>query len=294
MPFDQAEFIDGDRIEQEELTWGYVRLGAGLGWREQVGPYQDNMRSASLTLEPGYFFFDRGNSVANDFVTPESNFETRLHARFRWDVLERNILELAHQGYALGADAVVAHRSDWEDWGRNGQQDGNGHQQYAFANAYIRTAGAVPGLQSNERHRLLTSLYGGIGNNLDRFSAPRLGGAPQSDEYGSLASPRIPGALIREFFPNHYAVAAGEYRYETTFFSYVGLRGSVAYLDRNRLRNSGQINRENDVLGSVGMRLTTGFLFETRLQLEYNYNTAVVRDDDFGGHNVVFLLSGSF
>ena len=294
VPFDQAEFIDGDRIEQEELTWGYVRFGAGLGVQDQIGPYQDNIRSASLTVEPGYYLFSRGNSVANDFVTPQSNFETRLHARFRWDDLERNLLELAHQGYAFGADLVIAHRSEWEDWGRNGQEDGDGHQEYGFANAYVRTASGVPGLQQNERHRFLTSAYGGIGNNLDRFSAPRLGGAPQSDEFGALASPRIPGALVREFFPNHYAVAAGEYRYEATFFSYIGLRGSVSYLDRNRLRNNGQIKRENDVLGSVGGRLTTGFLLETRLQLEYNYNTAVVRDSDFGGHNVVLHISGGF
>lgn len=294
VPFDQAEFIDGNRIEQEELTYGHVRLGAGLGWREAIGPgYQDNMRAASLTLEPGYFYFNSGDSVASDFVTPESNFETRLHARLRWDALERNLLELAHQGYAFGADFVLAHRSDWDDWGRNGQEDGDGHQQYGYANAYLRTASGIPGVAS-ERHRFLSSLHGGVGNNLDRFSAPRLGGAPQSDEYGAIARPVIPGALVREFFPNHYAVATAEYRYEATFFSYVGLRGSLAYLDRKRRRGGADFPRENDVLGSIGARVTTGFLFETRLQMEYNYNTEVIRDNDAGGHNVVLHVSGSF
>ena len=291
VPFDQAEFVDGNRIEQEELTWGYVRAGVGVGWRGQTQPgYQDNMRSVSLAIEPGYFYFSRGNSVADDFVTPESTPEIRLHTRLRWDALERNLLELAHQGFATGADFVAAHRSDWDSWGRNGEESGSGHQQYGFASAYLRTASGVPGALANEKHRVLTALHAGVGNNLDRFSAPRLGGAPQADEYGALARAGIPGALVREFYPNHYAIATGEYRYEATFFSYVGLRGSVTYLDRNRLHN-GDIQRDNDVLGSVGVRLTTGFFFETRLQMEYNYNSGVIRNSDEGGHNVVLHLS---
>lgn len=293
IPFDQSEFVDGERIQKQELTWGYVRLGGGIGWREQVSPgYQDNMRAASITIEPGYFFASRGNSDRNDFVTPQSNFETRLHARFRWDALQRNLVNLAHHGFAMGADLVTAHRSDWDDWGVNSREDGSDHQNYSYATAYIVDATGVPGVAST-KHRFISSFHGGVGKNLDRFSAPRVDGGPQSYEYSAIARPVIPGALIREFFPNHYAVATGEYRYQATFFTYVGLRGSVSYLDRNRLRD-GDIRRADDVLGSVGVRVTTGFLFDTRVQLEYNYNTGVVRNSDFGGHNVIFHVSGSF
>ena len=39
VPFDQSEFIDGERIQREELTWGYVRTGFGVGYRKNQGSH---------------------------------------------------------------------------------------------------------------------------------------------------------------------------------------------------------------------------------------------------------------
>jgi len=156
----------------------------------------------------------------------------------------------------------------------------------------IRTLAAVPGVDS-ERHRLLTTTYAGAGGGLDRFSAPRVGGGPQGDEYLSISRPVIPGAQLQEFYPEHYAIAIAEYRYEPIFFSYLGLVGSVAWLDRDRIRSSG-IERQDDTLGSIGGRMSTGFFGNSRLQLEYHYNFGLVRDGEFGGHTLIFSVSGSF
>ena len=43
-----------------------------------------------------------------------------------------------------------------------------------------------------------------------------------------------------------------------------------------------------------GFDETTGFLFETLLQLDYNYNFGVLRRGDYGGNEVTFHVSKSF
>ena len=75
-----------------------------------------------------------------------------------------------------------------------------------------------------------------------------------------------------------------EYRYELFFFTYLSARGSVQWLDRDRLELDNEIHRGDDTLTSLGARLTTGFLFKTRLQFDYNYNFDVIRDDQRGGN----------
>jgi hypothetical protein len=41
-------------------------------------------------------------------------------------------------------------------------------------------------------------------------------------------------------------------------------------------------------------RITTGFLFKTQLQLDYNYNFDVIREGDRGGSEVIVHVSTSF
>ncbi len=81
----------------------------------------------------------------------------------------------------------------------------------------------------------------------------------------------------------------GDYIYEYA----AGARASVAYLDRDR-RLNGIIERQDDVLASIGTRITTGFIFRTRLQIDYNYNFGVIRQGDFGGHEILFHWSKDF
>jgi hypothetical protein len=210
-PVAQGEYVDGHPDDARELAWGRVHVGVGLGYRIGVNPGKaDNMFATSLTFEPGYLFSDKGSDTADDFVQPVNTFEERIHWRVRWDALERNLLELAHRGFAAGMDTIAGHRESWKDWGIDGEESAKDGRDYLSWTGYVRAATGVPGL--NEQHRLVFGVHGGAGSNLDRFSAPRVGGGPESDEYGSIAYPVLPGALPNEFFPEHYAIATLEYR----------------------------------------------------------------------------------
>jgi hypothetical protein len=295
LPFAQYELLDGESVKSEELYWGYVRPGFGLGYRRDVSPgHPDNMLAVDLTIEPGFLYFASASNTAHDYVVPESTFELREHLQIRWDAFERNLLSLPHQGFAAGADLIHGDRFDWKNWGVNGSQSADGGRDYLSFAGYILAAGGVPGVDS-DRHRLLGSLHGGVGYNLDRFSAPRVGGGVQTmgEEYGSTWRPILPGSVIQEYFPKHYLVAAGEYRWEALFFTYLSLDASVGWLDRMRQIGTG-ISTKNDVFSSLGARLTTGFFFNTRMQLSYNYNFAEIRNGGYGGHEVVLHFSRDF
>jgi hypothetical protein len=291
-PAAKPEYVDGNPDHAQELTWGRMHFGVGLGYRTSVYPGKaDNMFATSLLFEPGYLFSDASSDTAPNFVQPVNTFEERLHWRVRYDALERNLLELAHRGYALGMDAIAGHRNSWKDWGLDAEQSGADGRDYLSWTGYVRAATGVPGL--NEQHRLVFGVHGGVGSDLDRFSAQRVGGGPEADEYGSVPYPVIPAALPTEFFPAHYAIATLEYRFEPIFFVYLGIEGSIAYLDLDHRTSSG-IEREDDVLKSIGARMTTGFVFETRLEVEGHYNFDLVRDGHLGGYAITFHISRNF
>lgn len=291
-PVPSAETVDGVRIDEEELYWGSVQPGIGVGYRRQLTERNENMLAVSLIGEPGLLYFDSGDDTADDFVEPSDTFEGRARLRLRFDLMERNLLELAHRGVSAGGDAVYGYRSDWDDWGRRAQEDASDTRDYVAVSGYVRGASGVPFVDS-ERHRLILTVHGGTGDDLDRFSTFRLGGGPSGDEYDAVSRPLLPGAVIRELSADHYAIGLAEYRFEAIFFTYLSVRSSISYVDRQRLRR-GRIRHDDDTLFSIGGRITTGFVFRTQLQLDYNYNFDVIRRGDRGGHEVVFHLSRAF
>jgi hypothetical protein len=293
IPFDQSELVDGEDIAYEELTWGVVRPGVGLSYRRQVAPgEQDNMFEATLLAEPAFLYFHGGNDKADDYRVPRDTFEMRGHLRVKWDAMARNLLDLEHEGVALGMDAFAGRRTNWEDYGFPGENPASRSRKPWLVSIYGVGATGVPFVE-DERHRLVATVQAGLGGDLDRFSAPRVGGGPVGTEYGSIGRPVFPGSSIEEFFPSHYAIATAEYRYELFFFTYLSLRASAAWLDRDRFRD-GVVHRGDDVLVSVGPRVTTGFLFGTRLQLEYAYSPDLHRDGHAGGSEVMLEITKSF
>jgi hypothetical protein len=309
VPIDNAQWADGERLQAAELRKGWVRGALGLGYRRQLKPgwrtpvftdrvdpqKPDNMFSIALLAEPKYLYFSERNSDPR-FVVPQDTFELDGKVALRWDALERNLLELAHSGYAVGFDATYGWRANWEDWGINRSERAERGRYPKLFQTYAVAATGVPGL--GERHRWLQLVHAGWGWGLDRFSQPRVGGGPGGQEFGSLSRPLLPGADISEFTPNkHYAIALSEYRYELFFFTYLSARGGIAWLDRDRLTalgDTGPIHHQNDFLVPVGAGITTGFLFKTQLQLDYNYNFDVIREGERGGSEVVLHVSKSF
>lgn len=300
VPFPQSELVDGKELKTEQLLWGYIRPGFGIGWRRQVWPgNQDNMLAADLTIEPGFLFFAKGSDTARNFTAPRDTPELRAHLQVRWDALRRNLIKLPQEGYAAGADLVYGYRPGWRDWGIDRAQAASGGREYASFAGYFLAAGGVPWVPLaplvKERHRLIGAIYGGSGYHLDRFSAVRVGGGPNpfGEEYGSTYRPILPGSAIYEFSPQQYLLATVEYRYQPAFFACIGLDASAGWLDRFR-RTGTQIVKKNDVLPAIGTRLTTGFFFDTLLQIAYNHNFGVVRENSFGGNEILINISGEF
>jgi len=293
IPISQTEVIDGKEVFSDSLHWGYIRPGIGLGYREQIGPYNDNMFAVDFIVEPGVLYFGRSGDTASNFITPENTFEIRTRLELRRDELTRNILNMAHTGYAAGANLLYGHRATWNNWGINGQEDGDG-RNYTEFEAYWLGASGVPFVES-ERHKLLGYFHGGVGHNLDRFSAERVGGGPnpKGDSYSEIWRPLLPGAQIYEFFPENYAIAAAEYRWEATFFTYLSAGGGVGTLNPLRQTNQG-IKRKQTIYPFAGAQLVTGFLGDTRITLTYTRNWGVNRNGKSGGNELMAWIAGTW
>ncbi len=298
LPWASGELVDGLVDDGEKLHWGYVRAGIGPGWRRRTAPFgQENMLASDVLFEPGLLYFGRDDRTDPGYQVPDSTPELRLRWVLRYDGIERNLLELPHAGVAIGADAVFGYRVRSEDWGRAGADFHRGDHDYTQATAYAFFITGVPGLStaSLERHRLYASLHGGLGDGLDRFSAQRVGGGPdlRGAEYETTARPWLPGAAYSEYFPDHYMIGSLGYRRELGFFAHLDVGGTVAWLDRDRMRSAGR-EREDETLVAFSVRLSSGFIGRTLLQLGYGHNFDVVRDGERGGDEFTLMVTGRF
>ncbi|MCH9698082.1 MAG: hypothetical protein K0U68_08275 [Gammaproteobacteria bacterium] len=297
VPLAQNEIIDGRDDEDQELIWGYIRPGFGVGYRTNVAPFhEDNMFAADFIIEPGYMYFGDSNTGAG-FRDPQDTLELRTRLQVRMDAMTRNILSLPASGFIAGSDVVYGHRFNWEDWGINGNNDGSEGRNYASATAYAAVAGGLPFL--SKRHRLIGRLNGGFGHQVDRFNhtpTTRLYGGinPVAEEYHTGYIPTLPAGAMLEFYPKRYAIAYGEYRYATTFFSFAHLYGGAAYLNAKRIKSAG-VRREEALMPFIGARFTTGFLGDTRLVLDAAHNFGLKRKNNgHGGTQLVVSISGQF
>ena len=155
----------------------------------------------------------------------------------------------------------------------------------------------MPGLSSElqERNRVTASVHAGLGDGLDRWSAQRVGGGPdlRGSEYETTVRPWLPGATYNEFFPDQYLVASAGYRRELAFFAHLDIGGTIAWLDRDRQRGGG-VARENDTLTALSVRLSSGFIGRTLLQVGYAHAFDVVRDGERGCDQLTVMVSGRF
>lgn len=296
IPFGRSEYVEGQRIQQADLEWNHVFAGFGVGYRTSLSPWhQDNAFEFTLTYEPGYRWFDRSAKTSDTFTVPRDTYEGRVHARLRVDKFERNLLELLHQGWAVGGDALYGHRANWRAWGNGGfpTPDSQDERTFMMASLYAAMAGKVP-MVSNERHRLVATVYGGIGKDLDRFSTFRLPGRPTGYEWEALSRPLIPGLAFNELFPRKYGIANLTYRYEALFFLFPYIRGTWAAVERARFQRDGSIRNEVDMLPAVGGGVVSGAPWGSQIEINYSYNFGIFRDRDgpeMGGHSVLLFWS---
>ncbi len=299
IPFATTEVIDGEDLEFTSLESGRTELWVGLGFWQLVAPGEvDNQLRIDLFYKGAYDYF-RSSDDTNFINVPPDTYVHGLHARVRLDMIERNILELPHAGFALGADFEFLRRDTWEDTGLF-EADGSRQfperktRDYMRVTAYAVLAGGVPWL--SEKHRLLGQLHWAWAphDTLDRHSAFRLGGGPQATEYGDLARSPYPAANFDQF-PMHYGlIATVEYRYEVLFFLYLHLRLTLAYAKIPTFDGTGGPPNATDFVTELGetysVAVTSGFLWDSLIHLEVAYDTGSVRAGDDG---VTVLVSWS-
>jgi hypothetical protein len=281
-PFDRAEYIEGLRITPEELRSYQAHLGAGVGARIPIAPgQQDNHLEVALSYEAGYLSFGRGEDADPAFIVPRDTYEGRIHLRLRSDALERNFIELPHKGVAMGLDAYHARRESWDDWGGpvTGLHDGRQGKEWNALSLFVVAGTPVPFVRS-ERHRFVTSFYGGAARDVDRFSAFRLGGGPLTADWEALARPVLPAVALEEITSSAYAILNVEYRYELLFFAFLRIRGTLAQVDRLRFAEGGGTVRRTEPMNALAVGVTTGFLWHSQLELGYGYNFGVLRQRD--------------
>jgi hypothetical protein len=278
-PFGRSEYVEGQRIQDVEIQWNYVYAGLGIGYRKVLPPgHQDNALEISLTYEPGYRWFQRSKHTAPGFILPGDTYEGRVHFRVRADALDRNLMELPHRGFAFGGDLLYGHRAHWQNWGGVAfdapavQQERN----YLAGSVYAVAAGRVPFVAS-ERHRLVATASGGIGKDLDRFSAVRLPGRPIGYEWGALSLPMMPGVAFTELFPRRYGIIDLTYRYEALFFLYPYIRGTYGLVERPRFAETGRIKMQTESLPAVGGGIVCGAPWNSQVELNYRYNFGIFR-----------------
>ncbi|HEV8328509.1 MAG TPA: hypothetical protein VGQ08_13590 [Nitrospiraceae bacterium] len=278
-PLGRSEYVEGQRIRASELEWSYAFAGFGVGYRLPFNPFeQDSAINLVLTYEPGYRWFQGTKETSAQYGVPKDTYEGRIHGKIRWDALLRNLMELPHRGFSMGGDAIYGHRARWNAWGGApfDTPDFKNEQTYTLVYAYAVFASGLPAIESDQ-HRLITSLYGGIGKDLDRFSAFRLPGRPTGFEWEALSLPMMPGVQFNELFPRRYAIASVTYRYEALFFLYPYVSVTYSLVERPRFTPQG-IRNSTDSLPAVSGGVVTGAPWKSQIELNYSYNFGIFRD----------------
>ena len=293
-----TEVIDGEEIEGTAMEWGWSSAWIGAGLRERIWPFNvDNEFRLEVFYKAGYYYFDRKDDLLDSIDVPPDTLVHGLHARLRVDMLQRNLLELPHEGVAFGGDVELVRRDRWPKFGQlyglvPDPPRGRETRDYLRTWGYFVLAGRPPFL--SERHRFMLRVQGGWSpaDDLDRFSAFRLGGGPLPKEASDLPRVTFPGALFGQFISQRYGIATLEYRYELLFFLYLHFRGSVLYTRAPEFAPGG-LRFENTFGYSASAAVTSGFVWESQLHVAYSLGGDVVRGGEVG-HTVLLLWSKSF
>ena len=284
IPLGRSEYVEGQMIQDVEVVWNYIFAGFGIAYRKLMSPgHQDNALELSLTYEPGYRWFRGSGDASPNFIVPNDTYEGRVHLRLRNDALERNLMELPHRGYAIGGDFFYGHRAKWGRWGgvAFGNPDAERERDYIMGSLYVLTATGIPWIKS-ERHRLLLSFNGGIGQDLDRFSTFRLPGRPTGYEWEALALPILPSVAFNELFPTRYAIVHATYRYEALFFLYPYIRGLWGLVEQPRFQPDGTIRNQMDAMPAVSAGVVSGAPWRSQIEVNYSYNFGIYSDRSGG------------
>jgi hypothetical protein len=297
IPFADVDVQDGKKVNSSSVLWGTITGWLGAGIRIPVAPCQpENDLRLQLFYQGGYFYNGRTKDTGSDVQLPPDTFFHGIRFRARYDGLQRNIMELPHEGWAAGGDLEWTRRDNWSNETIGGMTFTQAEtQDYLKLSSYLIGATGIPYL--SERHRFVGYLHAGFSpvGKLDRFSAFRVGSGPFPYESYDLYRVPYPGAFYNSFPVTDYVIATLEYRLELLFFMYLHLRGTFAWgANRPDFSSDGlnlRLSSTDSEAFSVG--LTSGFFKDSQLYLEYAYDTKLLRNG-IGGSSFTVLWSKSF
>lgn len=312
IPFASNEIIDGDSLDYTSLEWGWTRAHVGGGYRRRIWPFNiDNDFKIQLSYQASYYYFKASKTLTGKIdgvpvFPPNSPPDTYVHGlrlKVAADMIQRNILEMPHYGIAIGSDLALLRRDRWEDMGLilpNGKQqfEKSDTRDFLRLSGYLIAAVPIPFL--SERHRVVAQVHAGWmpSEDADRFNGFRLGGGPQPTETNDLGRSPYPGATFDQFVSTRYLLGTLEYRYEIFFWMYLHLRATAGWA---RVPTFSKVPGAplapvrfitgNGQTFSGG--LTSGFLWDSVLSVEYSYDTGALRGGE-RGHGFSVVWSKSF
>ena len=297
IPGGQTETLNNQEIKGSSVEWGTLAASVGPGLRFKVAPYQvDNDLRIQLLAKAGYFYNGRDSDTNIFTKLPPSTPTVGAKLRIRYDGLRRNLLELPHEGFALGVDLDANRRTNWDDFGntRGTMFKKSDTQDYQQFSAYGIMATGIPGL--SEKNRIFVSAHGGYmeTKGADRYNAFRIGGGPLPGESDDLFRPNYPGTMFNNVIASNYAMVAVEYRRELTFFMYAHLRETWIWADRavaDAFSNTVSFQEKHGAATTVG--IDTGFLWDSSLYFDWSWDDGFIRDGK-PGHGFILTWNKNF
>ena len=280
LPWERAEVVQGTEVRAGELKWLQARVGAGLALHGPLGARESyNGIDGALTVEAGALWFANGPNTAPGYLLPTDTLETRLHFRFRADSLERNILGLPVRGWSAGVDGSWGTRNRWDPWGDPAAGLKTDGRSWLAVSAFAYGAFPFPGLPA--QHRLIPSLHAGIGSDLDRFSAFRLGSGTTWGDFETLSRTIVPAAGMEELVSSRYLTADLEYRAALLPALFLQLRGTLAWVDRP-VAVAGGTETRTGTFPAVTAGVTTGLPWNSAIEIAWSWNFGLENAGDGG------------
>jgi hypothetical protein len=261
-----------------------------------VAPFQvDNDLRIQFLGRVGYFYARRTSDTAPNRVLPRDTMLYGVKVRGRYDGIRRNLMELPHTGVAAGFDVDFMHRDAWASFGTipDALFTEEDTRDYLQSSGYILGVVGIPGL--SEKNRILASLHGGTtrGKSADRFNAITIGGGPLPGESDDLYRPDYPGTMFHRVLVTNYALAVLEYRRELAFFIYLHVRETFMWAERAAVTDTNTFLFKNTNGEAATIGLDTGFLWKSKIYLDYSWDSGFVRNGK-PGSGLIFTWNKAF